>query len=88
MSSRQELYYFMLDVFYGLDATDRLPAWYVIREFLQAYLCEYYCMYAQQESTCDYCKETHLKCTCDRCIANAHKIRDHAPRRPHLVASL
>ena len=86
--SRQELYYSVLEAFYGLNATKKLPAWYVLREFLQTYLCEDYCMYTQEESTCGFCEETYLKFTCDRCIANAHKIRDHAPRRPHLVASL
>ena len=77
--SREELYYITLDCFYGLDSSVRLSACYVIREFLQAYLCEYYCMYAEQARTCDFCDQTHLKCTRDQCIANPHQIRDRVP---------
>ena len=81
MSCREELYYITLDCFFALDSAkvDRLPAWYVIREFLQAYLCEYYCMYGEEACPCDYCEQTHLKCTCNRCIANPQQIRDRVP---------
>ena len=71
--SRQELYYAVLEAFYGLNATKRLPALYVLPEFLQAYLCENYSMYRQKERTCSHCEERHLKCTCDQCNGNVSR---------------
>ena len=79
--SREELYFITLDCFFALDSAPehRLPAWYVIREFLEAYLCEYYCMYAEETRSCEFCDQTRLKCTCNHCIANPNQIRDRAP---------
>ena len=47
ISNREELYWLVLEMFYGLDVDDlnRLPASFVLRDFLLLYLCEKYGLY-------------------------------------------
>ena len=55
----KEIYYWtVMNTFYGLEILegDRLPAYFVLREFLEQHLCEYYALYFNKECKCDNCK--------------------------------
>ena len=55
--TKEEYYWYVMDAFYALDVKDRnkLPAYYVLRLFLKAYLHEKYSMYYDPFCSCNLC---------------------------------
>ena len=55
ISNREEFYWLVLEMFYGLDVDDlnRLPASFVLRDFLLLYLCDKYALYYNPSCVCD-----------------------------------
>ena len=55
--TKEEYYWYVMDAFYALDIKDRnkLPAYYVLRLFLKAYLHEKYSLYYDPYCSCNLC---------------------------------
>ena len=55
--SKEEYYWTVMNTFYGLQIKeeDRLPAYFVLRDFLEQYLCEHYALYFNQKCKCVQC---------------------------------
>ena len=55
---KETYYWTVMNAFYGLEILeeDRLPAYFVLREFLELHLCEYYALYFNKECKCHNCK--------------------------------
>ena len=56
ISNREELYWLVLEIFYGLHVGElnRLPASFVLRDFLLLYLCDKYALYYNPSCVCNY----------------------------------
>ena len=54
VSSRQQLYWLVLEMFYGLDIMygDMLPACFVLREFMMQFICDKYSLYFNPKCMC------------------------------------
>ena len=55
--TKEEYYWYVMEAFYALDVKDRnkLPAYYVLRLFLKAYLHEKYSLYYDPFCSCNLC---------------------------------
>ena len=55
--SKEDYYWSVMNTFYGLQVKeqDRLPAYFVLRDFIEEYLCEYYALYFNDKCRCVHC---------------------------------
>ena len=57
--SKEDYYWSVMNTFYGLQVKeeDRLPAYFVLRDFIEEYLCEYYALYFNEKCKCIQCRD-------------------------------
>ena len=70
--NREQYYWLVMNTFFGLEINhnNKLPASYVLREFLQNYFCQKYALYNNPKCSCENCNlETLDKWSLERlCI--------------------
>ena len=56
--SKEDYYLTTMNTFFGLQVKeeDRLPAYFVLRDFIEKYLCEFYALYFNHTCRCVHCK--------------------------------
>ena len=61
--TKEEYYWFVMDSFFSLDVSDnnKLPAYFVIRDFFKKYLCQKYSLYSDEVCICDQCVALFVK---------------------------
>ena len=54
---KEDYYWYVLEAFYALEVKDvnKLPAYFVLRLFINNYLCENYSLYYDQFCACNFC---------------------------------
>ena len=54
--SKEDYYWYVMEAFYGLEDKDinKLPAYYVLKLFVKAYLCEKYSLYYDPFCSCNF----------------------------------
>ena len=60
--TREEYYWLVMNTFFGLEIEEdkKLPAYYVLREFLEGYFCETYALYYNNKCFCAHCSSAAL----------------------------
>ena len=56
--SKEDYYLTTMNTFFGLQVKeeDRLPVYFVLRDFIEKYLCEFYALYFNHTCRCVHCK--------------------------------